>query len=325
MMNGQLGSSSKLCDACVSKTSAFYLLRVLIVSISFYILAGFAAHAQGMMQPIGPIAEQQRDHLIKVFFTTMIAVLPVIFGAPYLLWRYQRGKNRKYDPKFEFLMKLEYVIWGVPILITLTLAFWLWQANENLDPYKPMSDNPLQVQAVGLNWKWLFIYPEQGVASVGTLAIPQNQDVELNLTTDTVMLSFMVPQLAGQIYAMPGMVTKLNLVSEEIGTVLGSNMQYNGDGFSFEQIQVQTMSDDDWNSWIAAAQSAPALDAANYSVLAKPSKLTDSLTDLGLSSPQMSLSDNSLFQNIVMRYHSGQSVAANEQPGAPDYQGDVTQ
>lgn len=143
---------------------------------------------------------------------------------------------------------------GVPILIICILGFWLWHHTVRFDPYKPLGDNPLQIQVVGLDWKWLFIYPEQGVASVGEMAIPVDRPVSLTLTTDTVMQSFMVSALAGQIYAMPGMETKLNLIADRPGTTLGQNTQYSGEGFAQQKFTVHALPEADWNAWVNEAQ-----------------------------------------------------------------------
>ncbi len=304
------------CDVWLKRVIAPFFLGLCALSIASPILA------QGMFQAEGPIAEHQRIHFLQIFWTAMIAVLPVLIGVPILLFRYRRGRGHKYDPEFEFSKALEYPMWGVPIAITIILSIWLWRANEDLDPYKQISENPLKIQAIGLNWKWLFIYPEQNIASIGTLAIPQNQDVEISLTADTVMLSFMVPQLAGQIYAMPGMITKINLQADQAANLKGANYQYNGDGFSYEQITVEAMSDENWQSWISQAQSAPLLNQESYQLIAKPSQIDETLEALNLGSPQMSLGEVNLFNQIVMRYHSGEAISADQQAGAPGYKED---
>ena len=144
---------------------------------------------QSFLQPMGPVAEEQFSHLLRVVGITMIVILPVLVGVPLILWRYRYTKPRgDYTPEWEFSKKLEYALWGVPVLVVIVLASWLWYSTAKLDPYKTLGPEPLQVQAVGLDWKWLFIYPEEGVATVGELAVPVGRPVEITLTTDTVML-----------------------------------------------------------------------------------------------------------------------------------------
>ena len=231
------------------------------------VLAAHPALGQGFLTPEGPVAAAQREHLIRVTMVTMIAVLPVLIGVPLILWRYRRGGRGAYRPGFDFSAPLEIAMWGVPAAIIVLLGTWLWQSTEALDPYEPLGTDPLQVQVIGLNWKWLFLYPDQGIASIGTLAIPAGRPVRLQLTTDTVMQSFMVPALAGQIYAMPGMVSDLNLMASRVGTLTGANTQFNGTGFAGQQVDVQVMTPDDWTAWVQGGTTAPSLDAARYARL----------------------------------------------------------
>lgn len=147
----------------------------------------------------------------------MVAVLPVFVLIPFLLFRYSRGhKKPDYQARWEESNLLEVLMWGVPAVLVAIMSVLLWNATYKLDPYRTAehSKPTMNVQVVGLDWKWLFIYPDDGVASIGEFAIPVDTPVELTLTTDTVMQSFICPALAGQIYAMPGMTTKLNSTRE---------------------------------------------------------------------------------------------------------------
>ena len=288
--------------------------------LAFLVLVASPAWAQGFLTPMGPVAEDQRAHLIRVTALTMIAIVPVLIGVPLLLWRYRRGRHAAYRPGFEFSAPLEIIMWGVPTAIIIVLGFWLWQSTHKLDPYRPLGPDPLQVQVIGLNWKWLFLYPDQGVASIGTLLIPQGRPVQLKLTTDTVMQSFMVPALAGQIYAMPGMVTDLNLMADAEGEATGRNTQFNGAGFADQSVTVRAVDDAGWQAWIAQAADAPALDSATYAQLARPGSTADAASALGLPDTRMRLSEPDLFQTVVHRYHDGQPLAPDQQPGAPGYQ-----
>ncbi len=281
--------------------------------------------AQNFLTPEGPVAQDQFTHLIRVTWLTLIAVLPVLVGVPLILWRYRRGRGATYRPEFEFSAPLEIAMWGIPAAILLVLSVWLWESNKKLDPYLPLGPDPLQVQVIGLNWKWLFIYPDQGLASIGTLAIPADRPVELRLTTDTVMQSFMVPALAGQIYAMPGMVTKLNLMADKPGTLTGANTQYNGTGFSGQDIDVQVMTEDNWQAWVSEGSDAPGLDAASYRQLGLPGSSAEATAMLALPDTRMRLVETDLFDQVVRRYHNGKPVGPAQQPGAPGYQMETTE
>jgi cytochrome o ubiquinol oxidase subunit 2 len=294
-----------------------------LVLIAALLTAG-PALAEGLLSPLGPVAADQGTHLIRVSAITLIAVLPVLIGVPLILWRYRRGKGAAYRPDFIFSAPLELAMWGVPVLIVGALGYWLWRSTEQLDPYRRLGPHPVQVQVVGLNWKWLFLYPDQGAASIGTLAVPAGRPVQLKLTTDTVMQSFMAPSLAGQIYAMPGMVTELNLMADAPGTTAGANTQFNGAGFAHQTVKVQALSPEDWQAWIEGAGKAPALDARAYAELARPGSLAEAKQALQLSDSRLSLPDAKLFDRIVQRYHRGKPLPASQQPGAPHYRPAVT-
>ena len=277
--------------------------------------------ADGFLTPLGSIAADQRTHLIRVTAITMIAVAPVLIGVPWLLWRYRRGRKGPYRPHFGFSVPLEFVMWGVPTLIIIVLGYWLWKATIQLDPSDPRGPDPLQVQVVGLDWKWLFLYPGEHVASVGTLVIPVDKPVQLQLTTDTVMQSFMVSALAGQIYAMPGMVTRLGMRADRTGIATGENTQFNGEGFADQKVQVAVLSPKDWQDWMDAARAGPVLDAQAYARLARRGTLADARKTLGIADGplRLRLGNDGLFRHIVQRYHQGQGVSAAQQPGAPGY------
>ena len=288
------------------------------------VLAAHPALGQGFLTPEGPVAAAQREHLIRVTMVTMIAVLPVLIGVPLILWRYRRGGRGAYRPGFDFSAPLEIAMWGVPAAIIVLLGTWLWQSTEALDPYEPLGTDPLQVQVIGLNWKWLFLYPDQGIASIGTLAIPAGRPVRLQLTTDTVMQSFMVPALAGQIYAMPGMVSDLNLMASRVGTLTGANTQFNGTGFAGQQVDVQVMTPDDWTTWVQGGATAPSLDAARYARLGVAGTTAQALQVLSLPDSRMHLTAPGLFASVVARYHDGAPLADRDQPGAPGFQPEST-
>ncbi len=295
-----------------------FLTKPLLASLVL-LFVGNMANAQSFLEPMGPVAAEQKSHFIHVFFTVLIAIVPVLVGTPLIALRYRRGGKGKYRPDFAASRPLEYLFWGVPITLTLLLAYWLISSVNRLDPYKPLGDNPLQIQVIGLDWKWLFIYPEQNMASVGTLALPAGRPVQLQMTTDTVMQSLLIPKLAGQIYAMPGMVTKLNILAEEPGQTNGFNSQYNGEKFTQQIVDVQILDETDFEAWIQGASSAPQLDQSSYALLGVPGVLTDAQEALGMSDTRLKLGDAQLFQAVVERYIGGQAIDATAQPGSPSY------
>ena len=263
---------------------------------------------QSFLQPMGPVAEEQFAHLLRVVGISMVVILPVIIGVPLILWRYRYSKPRgEYTPEWEFSKNFEYALWGVPVLVVAVLASWLWYSTEKLDPYKPLGPEPLQVQVIGLDWKWLFIYPQEGIATVDELAVPVGRPVELTLTTDTVMQSLLIAPLTGQIYAMPGMTTKLNFSATRAGEAEGENTQFNGDGFGRQKFTVRALAPADYAAWVARANSGLTLDESTYGALRRQTVLIDARGDLGLDKRAepifMSLGQKDIFQKIVMKYH----------------------
>jgi cytochrome o ubiquinol oxidase subunit 2 len=296
-----------------------------LVGVAMLCLAGPASGTGNFLAPLGGIAEAEFTHLIRVTLVTMIAIVPVLIGVPLILWRYRRGrKSAAYRPEWTFSKPLEIAMWGVPTAIICILGFWLWQETVKFDPYKPLGANPLQVQVIGLDWKWLFIYPEQGIASVGEMAIPVGRPVSLRLTTDTVMQSFMVSALAGQIYAMAGMETQLNFIADRPGTALGQNTQYSGDGFAKQKFTLRALPEADWKIWVSEAHEAPLeLSTRTYERLARRGSLADARAALAPGQNTGPLLFSSvqpdLFKRIIQRYHDGTPVTTKQQPGAPAY------
>lgn len=204
------------------------------------------------LDPRGPVAAAERIHLFGIVLIVLIVVLPVIALAPYFAWRYRyRNSSAPYAPRWSFSRPLEFVIWGVPFAIVIALALWLWQSTRALDPYAPLSSHepPLHVQVIGYDWKWLFIYPESGIASIGQLAFPAGRPLSLELTSDTVMQSFFIPALGSQIYAMGGMVTHLYLEADAPGRLRGENTQFNGKGFEKQKFTARAMTPADYSAW----------------------------------------------------------------------------
>ena len=283
---------------------------------------------QSFLQPMGPVADEQFSHLLRVIGITMVVILPVLIGVPFILWRYRYAKPRgDYTPEWEFSAKLEYALWGVPVLVVIVLASWLWYSTQKLDPYEPLGPEPLQVQAIGLDWKWVFIYPEEGIATVDELAVPVGRPVEMTLTTDTVMQSLLIAPLTGQIYAMPGMTTKLNFSATRTGEAEGENTQFNGDGFGRQKFTVRALSPDDYATWASGEASGLTLDEGTYATLRRRTVLADARGDLGLEKRAepivMTLGQPDMFQQIVAKYHGGGNSSGERWGGTGLPQADV--
>lgn len=254
------------------------------------LLTGCSATHITFLDPQGPIAQAQRQHFWFVVAMTMIVVLPVIIQTPWILWRYRYGGKAPYRPHWDMSRWLDVMMWGVPVIVVAILAVVLWQQTHRLDPYRPLDSDkaPLQVQVVGFDWKWLFIYPEQGIATMGQLVLPADRPISFQLTSATVLQTFFIPALGGQIDAMNRMVTKLHLQADHTGRFAGKNMQYNGGGFHHQRFTVRVVDDRQFDDFIAHAhrQGQP-LDRQRYEeVLVQQGDTADAARALGLTSYQ---------------------------------------
>lgn len=219
----------------------------------------------GFLDPAGPIAAEQRTHFWIICALMLTVIVPIFLGIPFLLWRYRyRGGRSKarFEPDWEYSGRWELFLWGGPVVLVAVLAVLLWSQTQKLDPYRPLAPDPLEVQVIGYDWAWLFIYPDQNIATVNRLVIPEGRAVSLSLTSQTVMQSFFVPALAGQIYVMGGMETHLNLLADDPGRWPGRNTQYNGKGFYRQVFMAEALPPAQFDDWVLQAQAAPPLDPA---------------------------------------------------------------
>jgi cytochrome o ubiquinol oxidase subunit II len=264
-----------------------------------------------VLNPKGPIADAERGLMIDAFTVMMLVVVPIIVMVFWFAWRYRARGNARYEPTWAYSVKVDAVVWLIPALIVIAVAVLLWRSTHHLDPYREIASTnpPLDVQVVAQDWKWLFIYPEQGVASVNQLAIPAGRPISLRITSDTVMNSFYVPALAGQIYAMAGMQTRLQILADKPGKFVGRNTQYSGGGFSDQFFEVVAMSQADFDAWVAKAKQAPGkLDPPTYAKLAERSRLNPIV--------QYSAVEPKLFDAIIDKYTGGHQ-AHGQPPTAP--------
>ena len=286
--------------------------KILKIAVPIAALSGVIAlmviASRGVSMPVidtrGVVGDAQRDTLYFAVLVMLIVVIPVFFLLFFIAIRYREtNKKAAYHPEWASNKKLEAVWWGVPILIIMVLSVVTWNTSHSLDPFRPLESDvkPLKVQVVALQWKWLFIYPEHGVASVGEFAMPVDTPVEFTITSDAPMNSFWIPQLGGQVYAMAGMSTKLHLDAREPGDYRGTSANISGEGHASMTFTAKARTADEFKAWIAQAKSSEtALSPETYEGLRMPSK------NIGVKHYQ--LGDNGLYDLIVARYSGGYSM-----------------
>jgi cytochrome o ubiquinol oxidase subunit 2 len=232
------------------------------------------AWQQGVLDPHGPIAAAERTILLDATAIMLAVIVPVIVLALAFAWWFRAGNAwARRLPDWQYSGAIEVTVWAIPTLVIVFLGGVAWIASHELDPARPLAgaQAPLNVQAVSLDWKWLFIYPDLGVASVNRLVVPAGAPLHLQVTSASVMNSFFVPQLGSQIYAMAGMTTTLNLLADRAGTYAGLSAQFSGDGFSDMRFDAIAMAPAQFADWTAAAHRQPqVLDAAAFARLAQP-------------------------------------------------------
>ena len=255
--------------------------RALLLAPAALLLAGCDTV---LLNAPGDVAAQQGRLVVVSTLLMLLIIVPVIALTVLFAWRYrQANKEATYEPDWDHSTVLELVIWSAPLLIIIALGAITWISTHTLDPYRPLrrldaerkvseDSRPLVVEVVALDWKWLFIYPELGIATVNELAAPVDVPISFKITGSSVMNSFYIPALAGQIYAMPGMETRLHAVMNKVGVYEGFSANYSGAGFSDMRFKFHGMSTVDFGKWVAAAKAGqPTLDRAGYLQLEKPS------------------------------------------------------
>jgi len=256
---------------------------------SLALLASLSACSPVVLNPAGDIAKQEASLVVTATLLMLLIIIPVMALTVYFAWKYRENAGARYEPEWHHSTQLELVIWAAPLMIIIALGSLTWVTTHTLDPFRPVSRiaegkplaadaKPLEVQVVALDWKWLFIYPEQKIASVNELALPVDRPVHFSISASSVMNSFYIPALAGQIYAMPAMKSELNAVLNKTGTFEGFSANYSGSGFSHMRFKTYGMTDADFDQWAANIakggdkDSAGALDAIAYLQLEQPSE-----------------------------------------------------
>ncbi len=249
--------------------------RVARLSCPIILLALGGCSDIDLLNPQGSIGLQERTLILLALGLMLLVVIPVILLTLYFAWRYRASNTEAtYAPKWSHSTSIEVVVWTIPCVIVLFLAVLIWRTTHSLDPYKPLQADaaPVRVEVVALNWKWLFIYPDYGVASVNRLEIPVNTPVDFKITSESIMNSFFIPQLGSQIYAMAGMQTQLHLIADRPGTYQGMSSAFSGPGFSDMHFDAVATSRKDFDEWVRQAKASPlSLDNATYKSLEQPS------------------------------------------------------
>lgn len=236
----------------------------------------------GVLDPQGPVAAAERTILLNATVIMLAVVVPVIVVTGLFAWWFRSGNARaRRRPEWSYSGALEVLVWSVPLLVIIFLGGIAWLSSHELDPTRPLAGEApsVKVQVVSLDWQWLFIYPELGVASVNRLVVPAGSSFQLKLTSASVMNSFFVPQLGSQIYTMAGMVTTLHLRADRPGTYAGLSAQFSGEGFSDMRFEVAALPADKFDAWVTETRKGDvSLDAARYRQLAQPTRAAGAAT-----------------------------------------------
>lgn len=284
------------------KPLSFMLIATAIIFFLFLLMQPLTIFHFGneidVLFPKGIIALEQRNLLFILQALMLIVMIPVYLFTFIFSWKYRyNNPDSDYDPDLVDNKYAEVAWWGVPFLITLIIAFLTWTKTEQLDPYKPIPSEkkPITIQVVALQWKWLFLYPEEKIATVNYLKIPEKTPIHFEITADAPMNSFWIPDLGGQIYAMPNMKTNLYLMADEPGEFKGYSANISGEGFSGMRFITQATTEEEYRQWVQSTKNSTSnLNLEHYNQLAKPSE----------NNPQATyqLQDNNLFNQIIMKY-----------------------
>jgi cytochrome o ubiquinol oxidase subunit II len=235
-----------------------------------------ASCSEGVLDPHGPVGKAERVILYDSTAIMLAVIIPVIVLTLVFAWWF-RAKNSqaRYRPDFEYSGRIEMIIWFIPALVILFLGGIAWTGSHDLDPQAPLEESaaPFDIEVISLDWRWLFIYPRQGIASLNRLVVPAGVPLRFRLTSTTVMNSFFMPQLGSQIYTMPNMVTRLNLEADQPGTFEGLSAQFSGDGFSEMRFDLVSMAPEAFEGWVTTTKTqGGVLDGRTFEELVKPAK-----------------------------------------------------
>ncbi|WP_166154173.1 ubiquinol oxidase subunit II [Neochlamydia sp. AcF84] len=276
--------------------SAFFIVSLLAI----FLVVGWFVHTSdiAVLNPKGAIAQRELDLIIQATLLMLIVVIPVFILMIVIACRYRASNSKaKYTPDWDHSHFVEFIWWAIPFVIVLVLSVITWKSSFELDPFKPLqaSAKPLTIQAVALQWKWLFIYPEQKIATVNFLQFPKDTPLNFEVTADAPMNAFWIPQLGGQVYAMPGMKAKLHLIAHELGSFRGSSANFSGEGFAGMKFTAKATSSEDFEQWVEKAKQSPKqLSLNEYKKLILPTQNSSAETYI--------LQKENLFDWILMSY-----------------------
>ena len=274
-----------------------FLVMVLVVGMSL-LLTACSPEGYVLLEPKGPVGLSERNLILTTIGLMLIVVIPVFVMTFWFAWKYRASNiHAAYTPRWSYSGPIEVLVWLIPSIIVTILGVLAWTSSHNLNPYKPIDPAvpPLRIEVIALDWKWLFIYPDQGIATVNQVVIPVNVPVAFEITSDTVMNSFFIPRLGGQIYAMAGMETSLHLMADKPGSYFGENTQYSGLGFPYQHFEAIAKPRRDFDKWVAQMKkSTRTLDRHSYSELARPS-VRNPVTHYSSVQPR-------LFEDVMAKY-----------------------
>ena len=270
----------------------------------------------GVLDPVGPVGNAEKLILINSTAIMLAIVVPVILATIAFAWWFRRG-NRKaeYLPNWEYSGAIELVVWSIPALTVILLGGIAWIGSHDLDPSKPLQSTapPLKVEVVSLDWKWLFIYPDQGIATVNQLVVPAGTPISFRLTSATVWNSFFVPRFGTMIYTMPRMTTRLHLQADRQGVYDGLSSHYSGDGFSGMRFKVHAVPPRQFAAWAQSARGkGPALDGRSYAELSRPSSYVKPITYGAVAAGMF----DAVVANRAPRLHLPQTAPPSRQASA---------
>jgi cytochrome o ubiquinol oxidase subunit II len=235
-----------------------------------------ASCSEGVLDPRGPVGDAERVILGDATAIMLAVVVPVILLTLLFAWWFRAGNRRaKYRPDWEYAGRIELIIWAIPALVILFLGGIAWIGSHDLDPPKPLQStrSPLEIEVVSLDWRWLFIYPSERIATVNYLVVPTGVPVHFRLTSTSVMNSFFIPELGSQIYTMAGMTTQLNLQADQPGSYPGLSAQFSGPGFSDMRFTLQAEPEAGYSDWVAQLREQHGvLDKAALEQLVRPTR-----------------------------------------------------
>src|SRR6202046_2458960 len=262
---------------------------------------------EGVLDPQGPVGKAERVILYDSTAIMLAVIIPVIVLTLVFAWWFRaRNKRAHYRPDWEYSGRIEMIIWSIPALVILFLGGIAWTGSHDLDPPAPLTDStaPLDIEVISLDWRWLFIYPKGGIASLNRLVVPAGVPLRFRLTSTTVMNSFFVPQLGSQIYTMPNMVTRLNLKADQPGTFEGLSAMFSGDGFSDMRFDLVSTEAETFHAWVNATKTqGGVLDARAFEELVRPAKANGAQTYARVS------------EGLFDRISSGHMAAISPQRG----------